>query len=344
MFFPTGVAAQNAALAVYADLPFRSHRTEPPPSVILHGTSHLVKYEEEAYSQLLGLTALIAGDEHRILAVSDVEGHLSRLAAVGSRPVVILVELPHRVLGCETLPWDELLALRELADKYDVPLHLDGARLWEIAPFYAATSGKSVRDITNLFDSVYVSFYKGLGAITGAMLLGSAKFIDQAAPWRRRLGANPYTVWPYAVSCRDAFHRHADTFSERWQKLRALVPQIAEAARAEGGSFRTCPAEPHCCQALACIGLRVDEPEGGNVPGVDAMDKARDAVEAALGVRVYGRLLDTPPMLSGSSSKQSTSEQQFEMCLGPAHVDLPDAVFVEAWAAFFRALREEFDL
>ena len=121
------------------------------------------------------------------------------------------------------MPWEELLELRRLADQYEVALHLDGARLWEVVPYYKRTAGASIADIAALFDSVYVSFYKGLGGLTGAMLVGRTRFIEAAMPWRRRLGANPYTVMPYALSCRDAFRRHQHTFDERWQKLRKLV-------------------------------------------------------------------------------------------------------------------------
>ena len=43
------------------------------------------------------------------------------------------------------------------------------------------------------FDSVYVSFYKGVGALAGAMLLGDAGFVAEAALWQRRMGGTLYT-------------------------------------------------------------------------------------------------------------------------------------------------------
>ena len=227
--------------------------------------------------------------------------------------------------------------MRKLADQYGVPMHLDGARLWEIAPYYAETAGVSISEIVRLFDSAYVSFYKGLGALTGAMLLGDRKFIGEAGVWRRRLGANPYTSMPYALSCRDAFRRHADTFGARWQKMRRLVPLLAAAAEAEGATFRTIPAEPQSCQAHACIAA------GGATEA--AMDAARDAVEAECGVRLYGRLLGRPPEPpaardggSGGDEEAAAEEHYFEWHIGPGHVELDDSLFVEAWASFFREL------
>ena len=134
VFVPTGVAAQNMALAVHAELPFTSSRTQPTPSVLLHRSSHLEMHEERAYATLLGLFPIFAGEANQLLTVADVERQLMRLGAVGSAPACILVEVPMRELGCATPSWAELLALRALATKYGVPLHLDGARIWDIAP------------------------------------------------------------------------------------------------------------------------------------------------------------------------------------------------------------------
>ena len=83
------------------------------------------------------------------------------------------------------------------------------------------------------------------------------------------------------------------------------------------------------------------------------MEAARDAVDAQLGRRVFNRLIGPPPPRVGERDDDASEsgggseaggprleERCFEWCLGPAHVELDDAAFVEAWAAFFRALRE----
>ena len=59
---------------------------------------------------------------------------------------------------------------------------MDGARLWESLPFYQNDGGasRSAADVCAPFDSVYVSFYKGLGGMTGAMLVGSDDMIAEA--------------------------------------------------------------------------------------------------------------------------------------------------------------------
>lgn len=358
MFFLTGVAAQNAALAVHAELPIRG-RGAPPPCLMMHDTSHLVRYEDKAYKELLGINSLIVGHKDRVLTAKDLQKDLERLANVGQGPCMILVELPQRELGCVAPPWSELVEMSRLAKQYGTRLHLDGARLWEIAPFYEATAGKSLAQVVALFDSAYVSFYKGLGALTGAMLLGEESFIEAAKPWRRRLGANPYTSMPYALSCRDAYRRHRGTFDERWRKLQRLVPLLSDAAAKEGGTLRTVPADPQCCQVHCCIGAA--SADGDSLR--EALDAARDAVEAERGVRVYGRLLGPAPAetaraetVSGGEGSMDSADTAtpaggeaaggqyiFEWGLGPAHIAMEDDEFVDIWAAFFKALRKQLE-
>ena len=73
---------------------------------------------------------------------------------------------------------------------------MDGARLWEAAAGY----GKTVQEIAAGFDSVYVSLYKGIGGLGGAMLAGSREFVDRAAEWFRREGGNLIHRSPYVVA------------------------------------------------------------------------------------------------------------------------------------------------
>jgi threonine aldolase len=74
--------------------------------------------------------------------------------------------------------------------------HLDGARLWESTPFY----GKSPKEIARLFDTVYVSFYKGLGGLAGACLAGEEDVIGEARAWRKRHGGTLFGLWPNAAA------------------------------------------------------------------------------------------------------------------------------------------------
>jgi threonine aldolase len=118
------------------------------------------------------------------------------LAALHGRLGAVLVELQLREAGCRLPSWDELVALSEAARARGVPLHLDGARLWESQPFY----DRPLSEISALADSVYVSFYKGLGGLSGAVLAGGEDELAEARIWRRRMGGTLYRMSPYALS------------------------------------------------------------------------------------------------------------------------------------------------
>lgn len=74
-------------------------------------------------------------------------------------------------------------------------VHLDGARLREAQPFYARPHAQ----IADLFDTAYVSFYKGLGCIGGCALAGPEDDIEQTRLWRTRHGGLAFSMWPHAT-------------------------------------------------------------------------------------------------------------------------------------------------
>jgi hypothetical protein len=143
---------------------------------------------------------------------------------------------------------------------------------------------------------------------------------------------------PYALSCRVAYRAHAQTFDARWRKLQRLLPKLSAAAIKEGGRLRAVPEQPQCCQVHLHIG-----------PGdADQLDAARGAVEEEHGVRVYGRLIGPSGRVQATRDDVAHNEDDdcceqehfFELSLGPSHVDEDDGVFVNAWTAYFRALRQ----
>jgi threonine aldolase len=184
VFMPSGTMAQTIALRVWCER--RGIRT-----VGLHPLTHLERNESQAYRVLHGLGAHYLGDDSRQFRASDVEAALEPLGA-------LVFEMPLRPLAYQLLPWEDLVALSARAHERGIPLHLDGARLWESQPYYA----KSLAEISALFDSVYVSFYKGLGGIAGAVLSGPKDVIDAARLWQHRMGGRLIQLYPYVLSAR----------------------------------------------------------------------------------------------------------------------------------------------
>lgn len=100
---------------------------------------------------------------HSVLTDVQVENGLKT-----HHPDVVVIELPQRMNGGGTVPWTDLQQISKLCKRLGVKLHCDGARIWEVQPFYDVTFSQ----IAELFDTVYVSFYKGVGAWNGAMVIG----------------------------------------------------------------------------------------------------------------------------------------------------------------------------
>jgi threonine aldolase len=189
VFMPSGIMAQQAALRSWAD----RHGTT---AVAVHGLSHLVVHELDALPELHGLRPQHLTDEPRPATVADLDALAGPLAAV-------TLELPLREPGYLLPSWDELVAFSTRARERGVPLHLDGARLWECRMHF----DRSYAEIAALADSVYVSFYKGLGGPAGAALAGPTDLVDEARRWQLRLGGRLFTLLPYAVAARDGLRR-----------------------------------------------------------------------------------------------------------------------------------------
>jgi threonine aldolase len=99
-------------------------------------------------------------------------------------PFMLLIELPHREIGGICTPYEDLVQMSAHCKRRGVAFHCDGARLWEAEAFYCSQEeGRTMHELVALFDSVYVSFYKGLGGVTGSMLLGPRQFVAEARIW-----------------------------------------------------------------------------------------------------------------------------------------------------------------
>jgi threonine aldolase len=182
VFLPSGTMAQQAVLRVHADR--RGRRT-----IVFHPMCHLEQHEGQAFRRLQLLTGRPAGDPNRLITTQD-------LACVSEPAAALLLELPQRDIGGQQPPWDELAAQCDWARAAGAAAHLDGARLWESAAGY----GRSPAEIAALFDTVYVSFYKGIGALPGCCVAGPPEIISGVREWRERMGGMLFGLWPNAAS------------------------------------------------------------------------------------------------------------------------------------------------
>jgi threonine aldolase len=234
VFMPTGTMAQQIALRIHADR--LGSRV-----VAFHPTCHLEIHEDKAYQRMHGLLGVTVGNARTLFTLADLQAIPDRLAAV-------LFELPQREIGGVLPPWDELLEQVEYVRSRGAAVHLDGARLWESTPFY----GKSLAEIAALFDTVYVSFYKGLGGLAGACLAGTQDVIAEARAWRKRHGGTLFGMWPNAGAALAGLRTRLPRMPRYFEHAKA----IAEKLRAVPG-VEVLPDPPHT--SMMRLLLRVDE-------------------------------------------------------------------------------------
>jgi threonine aldolase len=211
LFMPSGTMAQPIALRIWSD-------QTGIPTVAFHPTCHLEIHEYRAFEEIHGLRSILLGERERLFTIKD-------LQQVDEPISTLLIELPQREIGGQLPEWDELMAICQEARSRGARLHMDGARLWECAPYYR----KSYAEIAAPFDSVYVSFYKILGGLPGAILAGPALLIEEARIWQRRQDGNLYQQAANAISSKLGMHRHLPRiieYVERAQEIAAILKEF----------------------------------------------------------------------------------------------------------------------
>ncbi|WP_314586484.1 beta-eliminating lyase-related protein [Paenibacillus terrigena] len=221
VFFPSGTMAQQIALRIWCD-------QRGVAKVAYHPLAHLEIHENDALRELHRIEPILLADKDRLIRLEDVMNMPEEISC-------LLLELPQREIGGQLPAYEELEAISKDCRERGIKLHMDGARLFEIMPYY----GRSAAEISSLFDSVYISFYKGIGGIAGAILAGDSDFIDTSKVWKRRHGGDLISLYPYILS--------ADYY---FQQRVGKMQQYHEDAKALAGLYNAChgiatrPVEP----------------------------------------------------------------------------------------------------
>ncbi|MFF4755164.1 threonine aldolase family protein [Streptomyces sp. NPDC002514] len=230
-FFPTGTMAQQVALRCWAA---RTGNT----TVALHPLSHPEVHERHALSQVSGLRPVHVTTAARLPTAEEIR-------ALGEPFGTLMLELPLRDAGFVLPTWEELTEAVAAARERDAVVHFDGARLWEST----VRLGRSLDEIASLADSVYVSFYKSLGGLSGAALAGSRSLVEDAKVWRHRYGGTLFQQFPAALSALVGLERELPRLPEYVRHARVVAGALREGFADAGLSWASVhPEEPHTHQ------------------------------------------------------------------------------------------------
>jgi threonine aldolase len=223
VFFISGTMAQQAALRVWCE---RRGSTR----VAIPGLAHQLHHENDGPRLLQAFRFELLTDERRPATADDltaIAGH----AGLGA----VQLELPLREAGCLLPTWEELTAFSATAHELGVPLHVDGARIWESQPWF----DRPLAEIAALFDSMYVSFYKGLGGLSGAAVVADEDVAAELRGWRQRMGGQLWRMTPYAVSALVGLRDRLPEMGEYVAWARTFAGELVTRG------FRVTPDPPH---------------------------------------------------------------------------------------------------
>jgi len=198
---------------------------KPGDEVILEADSHIFYYEGGAVSALAGVQTRIIPGENGQMSIDSIRNairddediHQPHTAMIG-------LENTHNRAGGVILPVQYMKEVYEVARQRKVPVHLDGARLFNAA----VGLGINVKEFTQYVDTVQVCFSKGLSAPMGSIVAGSKEWIDQARRWRKRLGGGMRQAGLMAAPAIVALTKMIDRLEEDHHRAKVLAKGVNE--------------------------------------------------------------------------------------------------------------------
>ncbi|MEH7379645.1 low-specificity L-threonine aldolase [Bacillus sp. JJ1533] len=158
--------------------------TKKGNEIIVEQESHIFNYEGAAISAFAGVQPRTIKGNRGAMDPLEVEAAIQEEDVHNPETGLICIENTHNRAGGAVIPLENMKAIHQVASANQIPVHLDGARLFNAA----VALGCHVKEIAQYTDTVQFCLSKGLGAPVGSIIAGSEEFIKQARRWRKRLG------------------------------------------------------------------------------------------------------------------------------------------------------------
>ncbi|GAA1388048.1 GntG family PLP-dependent aldolase [Luteococcus peritonei] len=218
LFTPTGSLAN--LLGVWLLVP-------PGDELLCDEQAHVVRAEMGAHAQLHGITTRTWSSADGIADAATVAAAIAPdNGPFLVRTAAIAIENTHNFGGGTVHPVELLREIRQVAQAAGLPMHLDGARLWNA---HVAT-GTPLQAYGELFETVSVCLSKGLGAPVGSVLVSSAENTARARVQRKRLGGGWRQAGLLAAAGLYALDHHVERLAEDHAAARVLAEAAALAA------------------------------------------------------------------------------------------------------------------
>jgi len=255
LFFPTGTMANQAAIMTHS---------APGTEIFVDADSHVVNLTGVCIA-LAGVQPRFVSPTGRTIDAADVRRTVRPPSRYSPRASLLSVENTHNGAGGAITSLETLRDIAGAAQEIGVPLHLDGARLWNVE----AATGVAMAEYAACADTVMVSFSKGLGAPVGAALAGSRELMDRAWHARKRLGGGLRQSGIIAAGALFGVDHHRDRLTIDHANATRFANAVADA-----GGARVVPPQTNI--------VMIDLPSR-----VPAADVARDSASRGLLVSVW---------------------------------------------------------
>ena len=214
LFVPTGTMGNQVAVKVW---------TRPGKEVVLEEASHIIDYEMAQMAAFAGVMPRVVRGTAGIPTVDAIRRALRPPIYYVAQTGLIALENTHNMAGGTILPQATAEAIAALARSHRIPLHLDGARIFNAS----VATGLPVATLARPFDSVMFCLSKGLGAPLGSIVAGPAGFIEEALRVRKRLGGGMRQAGIVAAAGIVALDHQVSRLVEDHRMARRLADRIA---------------------------------------------------------------------------------------------------------------------
>ena len=175
VFMPSGTMCNQVSILVHC---------RPGDEIIADKTSHIINSESGGAAALAGAQICPLFGERGVFSAEQAEAAVGVVKRNVPRTRMIEVEQTSNAGGGSVWPLETIREVAEVAKRHGLIMHMDGARLLNAV----VASNATAADFAQPFDSLWIDLSKGLGCPVGAVLCGSAEFIEQAWGWKQRLG------------------------------------------------------------------------------------------------------------------------------------------------------------
>ena len=215
VFVPSGTMSNQLGIKIH---------TQPADEVLLDESAHIFHAEGAAPGLISGVQLHPLRGMRGLLTADLIGAAVREGNDWEPRTALIALENTANLGGGTCYPLQTLELIRELSQRLHLPVHIDGARIWNAS----VASGISLRTYGSLCDTISVCFSKGLGAPVGSMLLGSKSQIKKARRFRKILGGGMRQAGMLAAAASYAIDHHFPLLHKDHQRARQFAQVVSE--------------------------------------------------------------------------------------------------------------------